>query len=202
MRYIINESNHVTAVTFGAGIVYNDYACVEYTGSVPPGWETLDDWYFDEGDKLWRWQIVDGDLTLDENAVAPKEYNWNNIVITDPVFATTAYSNAGNSIKFDLPNGTKYLRCFFILPTKIVNFEKEDERYCVAVRVSVDENIIDVICGSRNWRIEISNTTASFELGENSVEVSTPTDYIDGQYIEGVLFPKNTQYVLYPFYHR
>ena len=76
MRYIVNESGYVTAITFGAGIVYNSCTCTEYTGIVPSGWNTLDDWYFDEGDKLWRWKIVDGNLEMDPTATAPKEANW------------------------------------------------------------------------------------------------------------------------------
>lgn len=76
MRYIVNSNNYVTAISFGTEIVYNDCVCVEYTGMVPSGWKTLEDWYFDEGDKLWRWQIIDGELTLDPYATAPGEGDW------------------------------------------------------------------------------------------------------------------------------
>lgn len=76
MRYIVDSNNYVTAISFGTEIVYNDCVCVEYTGMVPSGWDSLEAWYFDEGDKLWRWQIIDGELTMDAYATAPEEGDW------------------------------------------------------------------------------------------------------------------------------
>ncbi len=76
MRYVVNSSNHVVAVSFGADMVFADCVCTEYTGSVPSGWNSLQEWYADEGEKLWRWKIVSGNLTLDSSAVAPEEGRW------------------------------------------------------------------------------------------------------------------------------
>lgn len=76
MRYIVNAQNYVVAVSFGSEVVYNDCACTEYTGKVPSGYSTLEDWHESEGDKLWRWKIVSGSLTLDSTATAPEEGRW------------------------------------------------------------------------------------------------------------------------------
>lgn len=76
MRYIVDSNNYVTAISFGTEIEYADCVCTEYTGMVPSGWDTLEAWYFDEGDKLWRWQIIDGELTMDTSATAPEEGSW------------------------------------------------------------------------------------------------------------------------------
>lgn len=76
MRYVINSSNCVLAVSFGSTILYSGIECTEYTGSVPSGWKTLEEWYEDEGGKLWRWKIIGGNLTLDSSAVAPEEGQW------------------------------------------------------------------------------------------------------------------------------
>lgn len=76
MRYVVNSSNHVVAVSFGADMVFADCVCTEYTGSVPSGWNSLQEWYADEGEKLWRWKVVSGNLTLDSSAVAPEEGRW------------------------------------------------------------------------------------------------------------------------------
>ena len=76
MRYIVNAQNYVVAVSFGSEVVYNDCACTEYTGKVPSGYSTLEDWHESEGDKLWRWKIVSGNLTLDSTATAPEEGRW------------------------------------------------------------------------------------------------------------------------------
>lgn len=93
MRYIANDQNYVTAVTFGAGIVYNDCACTEYTGTIPSGWNSLDDWYFDEGDKLWRWKIVNGNLKMDPTAEAPRDKSLGTPLLqTKSVYPSTNWS--------------------------------------------------------------------------------------------------------------
>lgn len=76
MRYIVDSNNYVTAISFGTEMEYADCICTEYTGMVPSGWDTLEAWYFDEGDKLWRWQIIDGELVMDATATAPEEGDW------------------------------------------------------------------------------------------------------------------------------
>ena len=76
MRYIVNSSNYVLAVGFGCDLRVSGKDCTEYTGRVPSGWGTLEEWYEDEGDKLWRWKIVSGNLTLDSSAKAPEEGRW------------------------------------------------------------------------------------------------------------------------------
>ena len=76
MRYIVNSANYVLAVSFGSAIRYSDKDCIEYTGRIPSGWNSLEEWHEDEGNKLWRWKIVNGNLTLDSSAVAPEEGRW------------------------------------------------------------------------------------------------------------------------------
>lgn len=71
MRYIVNESNYITAVAFGCELACQGYECVEYTGSVPTGYTSLEDWYAGEGEQLHRWKVVDGELTQDSTATAP-----------------------------------------------------------------------------------------------------------------------------------
>lgn len=76
MRYIVDSNNRVLAVNFGSIIHYTDCDCSEYTGRVPSGWNSLEEWHDDEGEKLWRWKIVGGNLTLDSSAKAPEEGRW------------------------------------------------------------------------------------------------------------------------------
>lgn len=73
MHYILNADNYISAISFGCDIECADGYCQEYTGSVPPGYTSLDAWYVAEGEKLYRWKIVNGQLTLDVDAVAPKD---------------------------------------------------------------------------------------------------------------------------------
>lgn len=72
MRYIANDRGYLQEVSFGAMIYCNDRGCTEYTGGVPEGYDSLADWFVQECDKLHRWHIVEGELTLDENAPEPE----------------------------------------------------------------------------------------------------------------------------------
>lgn len=67
MRYIADSNNYLQEVSFGADIMCNDKTCTEYTGAVPSGYSSLVDWFCQEGDKLYRWKIVSGQLTLDSS---------------------------------------------------------------------------------------------------------------------------------------
>lgn len=73
MRIITNSAGYLLEVSFGAEITCNGQSCVEYMGSVPSSYDSLESWYLQECDKLYRWQIVDGELTLDSSAVAPPD---------------------------------------------------------------------------------------------------------------------------------
>lgn len=73
MRYIANANGYLQEVSFGADIACEGNTCTEYTGAVPTGYDSLEAWYLAESDKLYRWQIIDGALTLDSSAVAPAE---------------------------------------------------------------------------------------------------------------------------------
>ena len=73
MRYIADSDGYVKEVSFGADIVCNGQECTEYTGDVPTGYTSLEAWFLAEGEKLYRWKIVSGNLTLDSTAVAPSD---------------------------------------------------------------------------------------------------------------------------------
>lgn len=75
MRYITDSDGYVKQVSFGADIVCDGQECIEYTGGTPSGYKDLEDWFMAEVEKLYRWKIVDGQLTLDSTAVAPREVN-------------------------------------------------------------------------------------------------------------------------------
>lgn len=76
MRYIINDKNYVTDISFGCPLVVNGAECTEYTGTVPSGYSSLEEWYREEELTLWRWKIIEGNLTLDLTATAPEEGQW------------------------------------------------------------------------------------------------------------------------------
>lgn len=73
MRYIADANGYLKEVSFGATIECNDTGCTEYTGGVPSGYDSLVEWFVAEADKLYRWKIVNGELTLDSTATAPAD---------------------------------------------------------------------------------------------------------------------------------
>lgn len=73
MRYIADSEGYVKEVSFGADITCAGQECTAYTGAVPSGYKTLEAWYVSEVEKLYRWQIIDGNLTLDSSALPPTD---------------------------------------------------------------------------------------------------------------------------------
>lgn len=71
MRYITDSRGYLKEVSFGADIYCNGLRCTEYTGDVPAGYSSLAGWFTAECDKLHRWYILEGQLTLDESAADP-----------------------------------------------------------------------------------------------------------------------------------
>lgn len=73
MRYIADSDGYVKEVSFGAIITCGGSSCIEYTGAVPEGYTSLEDWCNACGGELYRWKIVGGNLTVDPSAEAPVE---------------------------------------------------------------------------------------------------------------------------------
>lgn len=79
MRLVYRESDgQVLAVSFGCSVACDGVDCIEYTEEVPSGYESLEDWYLKEADKLYRWLYTYAQgsferkvLTLNSSAVAP-----------------------------------------------------------------------------------------------------------------------------------
>ena len=67
MRYILNNEGYIYDVSFGAEIECDLGTCTEYKGEVPEGYETIEEWYEEESEKLNAWKIVEGNLVFDEN---------------------------------------------------------------------------------------------------------------------------------------
>lgn len=83
MRYITDSNGYLLEVSFGAVIQCGGKGCTEYTGGVPSGYSSLVDWFAKEGDKLYRWKIAGGQLTLDSSVPVKSE--------PGPMFARAGY---------------------------------------------------------------------------------------------------------------
>ena len=74
MRYILNSEGYVEAVTFGGFITCNNNSCTEYAGSVPSGYETLEEW--NDNANIRAYKIVDGNLVYDSDKDTELQTLW------------------------------------------------------------------------------------------------------------------------------
>ena len=74
MRYILNDSGYIQAVSFNNLLECQNKTCTEYTGSVPTGYENLAIW--SETANINAYKIVDGNLTYDSEEDARLQSLW------------------------------------------------------------------------------------------------------------------------------
>ena len=83
MRYILNNSGYIQAISFNNAMTCDNKSCTEYTGSVPTGYGSLEEW--NENANINAYKIVDGNLTYDSEEDARLQALW------------TSQSNANSS---------------------------------------------------------------------------------------------------------
>lgn len=66
LRYILDKNGYVCHASIGGLIVCDLGECTEYTGEIPNGYSTIEEWYDGEFEKLNAWKIVDNNLVFDE----------------------------------------------------------------------------------------------------------------------------------------
>lgn len=67
LRYILDKDGYVYHASLGGLIICDLGECTEYTGEVPNGYETIEDWYAGEIERLNAWKIVENNLVFDSN---------------------------------------------------------------------------------------------------------------------------------------
>ena len=65
MRYILNNEGYIYDISFGADIYCELGNCTQYTGEIPSGYTSLEEWHDNELDRLNAWKVVDGNLLYD-----------------------------------------------------------------------------------------------------------------------------------------
>ena len=93
MRIITDSDGRVLDVSFGALISCGGQDGTDYTGTVPTGYTSLEDWFIKEADKLYRWTVVDGELTLDSSAVAPVDLPVADYIVEQGTSGIWTYEN-------------------------------------------------------------------------------------------------------------
>lgn len=65
MRYILDNNGYIYDASIGSEISCKFGACIEYVGTIPEGYESIDEWFLEECDRLNAWKVVDGELLFD-----------------------------------------------------------------------------------------------------------------------------------------
>lgn len=73
MRYILDDLGYIEEVSFYQ-MVCNDKTCTEYTGTIPEGYETLEEWA--KNANIRAYKIVDGNLTYDSDRDTALQEEW------------------------------------------------------------------------------------------------------------------------------
>ena len=63
MRYILDNLGYIEEVSSGHTMTCNNKSCTEYTGTIPEGYESLEEWAINSNIRAYK--IVDGNLTYD-----------------------------------------------------------------------------------------------------------------------------------------
>lgn len=117
MRYILNDSGFIQAVSFNNLLECQNKSCTEYTGTIPTGYETLAIW--SETANINAYKIVDGNLTYDSEEDARLQSLWaiqeneNNISIE---VGTTTTGEAGTNAIVTNSGTTKNAVFNFVIP--------------------------------------------------------------------------------------
>ena len=124
-RYIADSNGYIKEISFGALIECGSDKCVEYTGEVPDGYDSLDAWFMAECERLHKWKIVSGNLTFDSTVTDPEE-EWENPPMEFGVEYRTTKRFAGKAVYTKaidfgaLPDGTTAKVAHGCAYTKIV----------------------------------------------------------------------------------
>lgn len=174
MRYIADSNGYLLYVSFGADIKCNGNECTEYTGTVPDGYESLDEWYSEESEKIYRWKIVSGNLTIDTSATAPTD--------TDPMAELEAKLGnylplAGGSMTGDLKTTGKV----YLNTSQAAAFGAEAGNIVQAISDAADGTATPIISaaydGTRVYGIDVrndkTNTAMRLYAGSNFFELGT-----------------------------
>ena len=73
MRYILDDLGYIEVVSSYL-MACNNKSCTEYTGTIPEGYETLEEWAINSNIRAYK--IVDGNLTYDADRDSELQEEW------------------------------------------------------------------------------------------------------------------------------
>jgi hypothetical protein len=102
MRYILDDNGYIDSVSC-TPFNCKDKSCQEYTGTIPDGYLTLDEWALNANIRAYK--IVDNNLVYDETKDAELKAEWEK----PAEIADTGWLTLNNYIKYRKKNGLVYV---------------------------------------------------------------------------------------------
>lgn len=97
MQYVADNDGVILSISFGAAIECSGRSCTEYTGSVPTGYTSMEEWYALAEEHLYQWRIVDGELI---RGPAVPEAPYDRIIQTGTAEIEYKYAVTSVTVKF------------------------------------------------------------------------------------------------------
>ena len=171
LRYILTNDGYICHASIGGFIVCDLGECTEYNGDIPDGYETIEEWYEEENERLNAWKIVEGNLAFDPNkyetlqARCEKEHEDNRYVCHKEI------SNLTNLVKSD--NGDNYLTSTSNL-SNVVEVTDSNKYASTFIKLIANENIANKInIKFTNGNLLPNNATSKMHKGNVNTCVLT-----------------------------
>lgn len=117
MRYILDDSGYIYSVSCNP-IECNNKGCTGYTGAVPEGYDTIEQWATTANIRAYK--IVDGQLVYDANRAAELETEWSDSTC-NKVLLFEGVAGAGDTINLT-DDYTKFKILHIVTGTDTVDF--------------------------------------------------------------------------------
>ena len=182
MRYIANDGGRVLEVSFGADIQCGGRDCTQYVGDVPAGYDSLADWFAQEADKLYRWYIVDDQLTLKEDAPEPVRYE-----SVKPTSTTLLWENASPTSSFAAQTIALDLLKYsvVVLEFALANNDYQDN-VAMVLQCPVGKTVVAYKAGVSARRVYTKNSGIEFAAATSSNAHNIPLRIYGVKGVQGV----------------
>lgn len=169
MKYILKDG-YIDEISFGATIECKNQTCTEYTGAIPAGYTSLEEWVVGEEGKLNAWKIAEGNLVFDNVKYASLQAKYEQESKDNRLVVYKEISNINNIIKKD--SAENYLRSTSISAKvgEIIDSNKFASTY---IKLVANENITDSVAIKFNNGNLLTNDATSKKVSGINFKVNT-----------------------------
>jgi hypothetical protein len=162
MKYILKDG-YIDEVSFGGTIECKNQTCTEYTGSIPDGYTSLEEWFIGEEGKLNAWKLVDGNLVFDSNKYETLQVKCEKEAEDNRYVRYKEISNINNIIKTDTSNNYKRSTTDLLNLLEVIDSNKFSSEYIKLIANKTITNSITI--KFNNGNLLTNDATSKTESG-------------------------------------